>query len=278
MGAFFRRWWRVIVICLGALVSVVVSATAVEYFAVSVQAIPQTSPGRWTLSATPTIRTLWLLSYLIPILLVGFCVQNSFRRQLPRAERLWVIAASYFAIIFSAAGIYYSISFAGDHDDSVSKYFYYHDIGASIPARDIARVPPISDKRAFRGVDSRFWSGVDWQAPAGASPPLRPGEVVLSVEDIVVVASYPLDQVVRFLPESRLSVAVDSFHLSVITMTTVGYGDIAPRTARAKLATDTQAILSIVLLVLALQIALSPGESTRRRVKERPHGDNREDN
>lgn len=54
-------------------------------------------------------------------------------------------------------------------------------------------------------------------------------------------AKEPFHDLVQFHPENRLSVAVDCLHLSVTTIVTLGYSDIAPRTWYARLAAVAEA-------------------------------------
>jgi hypothetical protein len=56
----------------------------------------------------------------------------------------------------------------------------------------------------------------------------------------------------QFQPENRLDVFLDCLHFSIMTITTVGYGDITPRQRIAKLASDAEVITGIVLFVVAL--------------------------
>ena len=52
---------------------------------------------------------------------------------------------------------------------------------------------------------------------------------------------------------SRLMLAfVDCLHFSVVTLSTVGYGDIAPRTWYAKLAVDLEILMGLGITVLAV--------------------------
>lgn len=64
----------------------------------------------------------------------------------------------------------------------------------------------------------------------------------------------PLNAVVRFIPEASLSIFGDCLHLSVTTMTTVGYGDIVPRSLGARFATDSEAVCNTLLLIFGLGI------------------------
>ena len=51
--------------------------------------------------------------------------------------------------------------------------------------------------------------------------------------------------------------AIDCFHFSVVTGTTLGYGDMVPKTYLAKLAVDSQVLLSIGLVAVRLGRMLS---------------------
>ena len=111
----------------------------------------------------------WIASYAVPATVVILAIISSFRKR-DRAELLRIILFSYFAIMVSFAGLYYSITVVGDYNDAVSKYIFYRyekirkDAGLSL------EIVPAADKRPFRGMEHRLWSGVDWPIFDDGSP------------------------------------------------------------------------------------------------------------
>jgi hypothetical protein len=67
-----------------------------------------------------------------------------------------------------------------------------------------------------------------------------------------IARTYSEADVVQFLPEAGPAIFGDCLHLSVITMTTVGYGDITPRSLPARVATDVEAVCNTLLLIFGL--------------------------
>lgn len=49
-----------------------------------------------------------------------------------------------------------------------------------------------------------------------------------------------------------LPAAIDSFHYSVVTMTTVGYGDMYPTKWYSKLVVDIQLLIGVLLIVISI--------------------------
>jgi hypothetical protein len=69
--------------------------------------------------------------------------------------------------------------------------------------------------------------------------------------------TFPYEEVVRFRSSAVLEVTLDCLHLSVITITTVGYGNVAPSSWYAKLASNIEALTGTVLFVVALGMLFS---------------------
>ena len=65
------------------------------------------------------------------------------------------------------------------------------------------------------------------------------------------------EDVVIFRRAAVPYVLLDCLHLSVMTIATVGYGNVAPSSWEAKLATDAEALTGTGLLVVALALVLA---------------------
>jgi len=53
------------------------------------------------------IIVLWLLTFLLPLVVVGYAIYKSLRQQHSRRERLALILVSYLSVILVSAGLYY---------------------------------------------------------------------------------------------------------------------------------------------------------------------------
>jgi hypothetical protein len=140
--------------------------------------------------------------------------------------------------------MYYVLAAIADYDDAVSKAVHY---SAQDESLDPDRIP-YRDVRAFKGIEDRLWSSVDW-------PPGVPNDRDYSVREMRQAARQ--NHIVRFLPEARLAVFLQCFHLSVATITSTGYGDITPARPLARLFTDIEMLSGTSLLVVALGIVFS---------------------
>lgn len=206
---------------------------------------------------------LFFLSYATPVVMLALAMYRSFQIGNSTASRIGIILLSYISMIVVFAGVYFSMAFLGDYDYAVDHFFYYQTAGQRLEAGGIKHINPYpAANRAFVGMDERLWGTVDDYIPRG---------IYQGLDDIERYrarwgALLAFEGAVRFKRASVRPVLADCFHLSVMTITTVGYGDIAPKRWYAKLATDTQALTGTALLVVALGLTLS-GQGSRPRSK-----------
>lgn len=189
------------------------------------------------------------LSYLVPAGIVLLVLYRSFQRRLARKTQIRVVVSSYFCMIVVFTGVFFSMQFLGDHEHAIDHYFYYKAGGEDLRRGRIKQLNPYPDNyRAFTGIKDRLWGTVDDYLPRGLYMGVEDGEryrAEWATRD-------DFQGVVRFKRSAIRPVLSDCFHLSVITMTTVGYGNISPNTWYAKLATDVAALTGTILLVVAL--------------------------
>lgn len=190
-----------------------------------------------------------LLSYVVPSAIVVLILYRSFQRRVSPKTQIQVIVSSYFCMIVIFTGVFFSMSFFGDHEYAIDHYFYYKYGGEDLASGRIQRLNPYPDAVfAFTGIKERLWGTVDDYLPRGIYRRLGDLEAYRGFW----AARAGFSDIVRFKRRSVAPVLSDCFHLSVITMTTVGYGNISPNTWYAKLATDVEALTGTVLLVVAL--------------------------
>ena len=111
----------------------------------------------------------------------------------------------------------------------------------------------VEDSRAFRGINALLWAGPE-ENYAGDLPP---GLVEPPVDWVAAAARQPESEVIVFVGGNRLEVLIACLHLSVATMTTLGYGDIAPNRPLTQVATDLQVLSSVVLTALGLGLVFA---------------------
>lgn len=196
----------------------------------------------------------WLLSYILPVYIVGMALYSSFKVA-PKRLLLFNILNSYFGIIIIFAGLYYSMCMVGDCNDAVEQYLYYRFEREYAGLRGLQlnetpkAFPYKSHCRVFNGMNDNLWLSVEDNIPLAYN---RDESINPTTDYWISVARKPIEQVVRFKPEARCPVFLECLHFSIITMTTVGYGDIIPNVWFAKLFADIQALSGVMLFGVAL--------------------------
>jgi hypothetical protein len=238
----WRDWWTTPTIVAGACVSIAFSWFSVEllghYFT------GEHHPGRQVSVVAHSVAYVFLA---LTLSIVVGSVNSAFQ-QGKRSALLVRVLTSYFCLMLVFASMYYEAAFLADFEDAVVKYDRYRhesDLG-----------PPrlYRDQRAFSGIEPRFWSGVAWKVTDSVLVDGLPDTVspATPAEMRATAISQPIGEVVQFLPSARLAIFADCLHFSVATMTTVGYGDITPRSVPARIAADCEAVCNTLLLIFGL--------------------------
>ena len=114
-------------------------------------------------------------------------------------------------------------------------------------------VPPFDGhQRAFVGIGERLWGTLDDGLPQ-ASLDFQKDPQAYRVR---LAQERSFDDVAGFRSSAVWGVLSDCLHLSVMTIATVGYGNISPNTWYSKLATNAEALTGTALLVVALALIL----------------------
>lgn len=196
-----------------------------------------------------------ILPYVLPTLIVGFALYQSFRQhEFPRT-RFRVIVFAYLCMIFVFTGIYFSMAFVADHDYAISCYSHYHyawQEPSESKSKSAHILPFVAEPRAFTGIDEHLWSTVD-DSIGRYLMSFQPDPELYRSQ----VAQRSYADIVRFRMRAVPDALSDCLHLSVMTITTVGYGNIAPSRWYSKLATDIEALTGTALFVIALGMAFS---------------------
>lgn len=198
----------------------------------------------------------WLYAgWVASLLLLGFVVIQALRkvfRPAGKQRMLLTILCAYFAIVVSFSSVYYTMAIAGNITDGVDEIAFYRDQYTALKEQRIdSPAERGRHSQAFAGLSVRLWTGPEHNFPQ------YPGVENLPLERRVEAAgTMAWPEYFRYNARNRLPLALDCFHFSVVTMTTVGYGDIVPTAWYSKLAADLQVLLSMVILILALQMVL----------------------
>lgn len=213
--------------------------------------------GRSTHGAPSRTAAIAVLAVLVVavVLVIAFALVASFqRRESPRKSIITIVVA-YATLILSFASIYYVLAAISDYDDAAAKVVEYSANARTSDPGDV----PYSDIRAFKGIDERLWSGVDWLPDVSNNRHY-------SVREMREAARR--NEIVRFLPDERAAVFFQCLHLSIATITSTGYGDIVPSRPISRFFTDIEMLSGTSLLVVALGIVFS--NSWERNEPRRP--------
>jgi len=204
----------------------------------------------------PIILLLWFASFVAAAVFVVLAIALSFTARDTIAVQVRVILVSYLGGILVFAGLYFSMALFGDRQFAAAHYAYYKAYSNSFPnevaAGEIA-VPPFAGReRAFVGIDTRLWGTLDDDLPLAS----REFQKDPQAYRVGLTRQRAFEEVAVFRPRALWDVLWDCQHLSVMTITTVGYGNISPNTWYAKLATNLEALTGTALLVVALALLL----------------------
>lgn len=199
----------------------------------------------------------------MPFGIALYAIRAAFRRR-AAMEGLLVIFSGYMAVLISFAGIYYSFNLiSGYHEARDFADFYVHT-ATHLDNGSLQQVPKrVKDKKAFSGMRHSTWTSLaDEARPAFWHPSAQVSEALLlqaarhhgpwqegTSHD--TSAFQPV-----FQEGERLPSLLQCLHFSVVTMATVGYGDVNPHQWYSQFAVDMQIIIGQILVVFALGCVL----------------------
>lgn len=194
-----------------------------------------------------------LLGPLSGISITIYEIYKCFKERSSFKKGLFQIILAYFTIIFTFASIYYFQIFLGDYTDAISKYYSYNYL--TIEGNEeretyyIVTNEKLPNLRAFSNFRKRFFTGVDY----------------MPMENVYLIYEEPftekiinnskiedIDSIITFIPQNRILLYFDSLYYSIITLSTVGFGDVAPMQWYSKLAVSLQVIIGQFFLVLTI--------------------------
>ena len=197
----------------------------------------------------------------MPFAISIYAADAAFRRR-AAMDGLLVICAGYLAVLLSFAGVYYSFNVVSDYQESRDFADFYVHVSTRLDQGTFQRVPErIADQQAFHGMRYLLWSTLSDEAKPSF---MHRGSRV--PEDFLVVAARRYgpwpdgNQTATFRPtfrgDQRLPSLLQCIHFSVVTMATVGYGDVHPNQWYSRLAVDMQILIGQILIVVALGCVL----------------------
>lgn len=217
------------------------------------------NPGASSLLRTLLLLTIWIASFCVAAASIAYAIFQSFRADREHRSRLATILTAYAAITVVFAGLYLAIAFLGDYGYAQAEYEHYHAEGVYLKMGRIAAVRPFEPvDRAFTGVKASLWTTL-------RTEPLPPFTDPGAVPQLLLVrAQRPPETIVRFDRNAVVPAFFDYLHLSVMTIATVGYGNIAPVYWQAKLASNAEALAGLALLGVAFGMLLSDWGAARK--------------
>ncbi len=187
-----------------------------------------------------------LVTFIIPIIPLVGAIYLSFKKQYSEKTISFIIA-SYISIIVTFTGIYYVMTLMSDQTHIAYENIYYQYLQEEMNNKDFPH-----NMRAFRGMSNDLFIGVE--ANVFSNEKLK-GLKIPSQQKWIAMKNR--GYTIKFLPENRLIAINDCFYLSVVTITTLGYGDIIPNRWFSKLATSIEALLGMIILIFAFGLALN---------------------
>jgi len=220
----------------------------------------------------------------LPVNLLFRYLRQSFAGE-TNVTRLIAITHSYVGVIFIFTSIYFTMKVFGDFNDQQHKYIFYADQAAKKinNGREYEPLRP-NDTRPFKGMSKPLWSGVanpdrDLLAKLENIDQSEPkicyscrywndftngtvDEAPINIIEKIVKESIPYSpgnkiqwyQLFKFQKQNILSNYIDCFYFSVITIATVGYGDISPNVWYTKLFVCLEVFFGLIIFVFAVNL------------------------
>jgi len=169
--------------------------------------------------------------------------------------QLGSVLLSYLSVIIVFSGFYYFQSSINDLSESLEEYRYYEKLRSPAMKKTVdaygSALYRKATVRAFHGVSKRMWKGVgdkvkDWPADAGTPP----------IEKLIAAAGFPVKDIVLFDQTAKLSIFLDCFYFSAVTITSTGFGDITPVSRFTKIIVSLESISGVLLVAIGITIAL----------------------
>ncbi len=199
----------------------------------------------------------------IPMLITGYSFLRSVRGD-NKLRALLNLILAYPTLIVCFASLYYLIAWEADLTDAEKQNEYYvnlHD-NESKWKQIAPTVPRTISYRAFKGFEYKLWTGIEELSRPAGYPADAPVPVDLILKNVAWVRGLPSFARTFNGPRAWGEVHLDCLHYSLVTMSTVGYGDISPQSRLAKVATGVQILCSQTLFLFALGFVFSKPEQT----------------
>ena len=174
-----------------------------------------------------------------------------------RPHRVDIVLTAYFALVIGFTGIYYAMAGLGDYGIAIDEFQHYE---REVERLRTTSVSPTSYARRggpFAGIDHSLWL---FEPSERLSRSVAEATDLELLEETILGELFfsPSPEIVVFDADARWRVALDCLHLSVTTMATLGFGDVAPKHWYARLATDIQVLVSVLIAVFAIGLLLGP--------------------
>jgi hypothetical protein len=199
----------------------------------------------------------------MPFGIALYAARSAFRRR-AAMEGLLVIFTGYMAVLISFAGVYYSFNVISDYHEARDFADFYIHAATHLDNGSVQQVPKrVNDEKAFVGMRHSTWTSLEDEArPAYWHPSAQVSEALLlqAARRLGPWQDRTRKDALAFQPsfreDERLPSLLQCMHFSVVTMATVGYGDVHPNQWYSQLAVDMQIIIGQILVVFALGCVL----------------------
>lgn len=187
-------------------------------------------------------------------------------------KKLVLILVTYMYMIIGFGNTYFLISYVADGYDALHKFENYYNLSQNKDTKEfmIKKDLHTPNSNALSGISDKLWSGVDTKEQLQLWNYELFNEIPepLPVSLIFKGVEYTQPQVIRYLPNNKLSVYADCLYFSTITIASVGYGDIIPKSGLAKLLVCLETIAGQLLLALGIASAYSGISTTNNDTRE----------
>ncbi|WP_394175781.1 potassium channel family protein [Thalassotalea litorea] len=159
------------------------------------------------------------------------------------------LAATYLSTVIVFASGYYLISSLADYRHAMNEYHHYQTL-----PEHFQHIEYPNNHRGFKGMNYSMFAGV---AALVTDIEVKYGQPITAQHKWQAVNQLENVFLPQYLRENRHLYFLECFYFSVVTVTTLGYGDITPNFWFVKIAASIQSLLGVAIVAVGFGLIVN---------------------